>query len=113
MRSGRLNKKVNIEQRISVSQADGGTRLEWQVLHKSVWAGIEPMRGREWFTAGGTQTEADHLIRMRYRKGIRPSMRVTYKDRIFDIQHVANIRTDNRELHLMCKEYDESPSQGA
>lgn len=112
MRAGRLDKKITIEERITVSQADGGTRVEWRPVHKNVWAGIEPMKGREWFTAGGTQTEADHLIRLRYRKGIRPSMRVKQRDRIFDIQHVANIRTKDRELHLMCKEYDGSPTEG-
>ena len=109
MRAGKLNKKVRIQTKVAVKESDGGTRETWQNVASSVWAAIEPLRGREWHDAGGTQSEVDHRIRIRYRGGIKSGMRIVTgkgdRERIFDIQHVADIRTEGRELHLMAKEY--------
>ena len=105
MRAGKLNKKVSIETLTTVVSTDGGTKEDWQSFVSDAWAAIEPLRGREYFDAAANQTEVDHRIRMRYRKGVKPSMRVVHKKRVFDIQSVIDIRTDGRELHLMCKEY--------
>lgn len=106
MRAGKLNKKVTIERLTTVVSSDGGSKEDWQAVAEGVWAAIEPLRGREWFDAGGTHSEVDHRIRMRHRKGIKPSMRVRKGKRIFDIQYVTDIKTDGRELHLMCKEHE-------
>ena len=106
MRAGKLNKKVTIEALTTVVSGDGGSTESWQPVAEGVWAAIEPLRGREWFEAGGTQSEVDHRIRTRHRGGIKASMRVVHKDRIFDVQYVIDIKSDGRELHLMCKEHD-------
>ena len=107
MRAGKLNKKVSIEAQASVTTTDGGTKPAWTEIASGVWAAIEPLGGKEWVTAGGTQSEANHRIRIRYLSGIKTSMRVVHKDRFFDIQYVADVRSEGRELHLMCKEYGE------
>ena len=105
MRAGKLNKKVTIEALISTTSTDGGSKQSWQPVAQDVWAAIEPLRGREWFEAGATQSEVDHRIRMRYRGGVDSSMRVVHKKRVFDVQYVIDIKSEQRELHLMCKEH--------
>lgn len=105
MRAGRLNKKINIEALTTVVSSDGGTRQDWQVVSEGIWAAIEPLRGKEWFDAGGTHSEVDHRIRIRHKQGIKSSMRVVHKNRIFDVQYAIDIKSDGRELHLMCKEH--------
>lgn len=113
MRAGKLNKKVTIEAPATATSQAGGTTTKWQPVAENIWAAIEPLRGREWFDAGGTHSEVDTRIRIRWRPGINSSMRVVYKERIFDIQHPAEIRSEKRELHLMCKEYGNDRIEGA
>lgn len=75
----------------------------WQDV-MAVWASIEPIRGREYIQLQNTQAELTTRIRMRYRPGITPAMRVLYQDRVFDIQSVIDINERRRYLELMCIE---------
>ena len=49
-------------------------------------------------------SEITHKIKLRYVKGILPSMQVLYKTRKFQIISVINYQEKNCELQLMCKE---------
>ena len=104
MRAGKLRHKITIEQLTTVHGGDGGTTETWQKFIEAS-AAIEPLSGREMFAAGVERSEVTNRIRLRYRKGITAAMRVVYKKRMFDIQAVIDIRSEHRELHLMCKEY--------
>jgi len=105
MKAGKLNRKVTIEVQVKKTSADGGEASSWGPV-ATVWAALEPLRGREYHEAGGSQSEVDIRIRIRHRKGIKPAMRVVCKNRVFDIQSVIDIRDQHREIHMMCKEYD-------
>jgi len=67
-------------------------------------ASIEPISGREYFSAQTTQADVTHRINLRYVAGVKPKMRVKYGSRIFDILSVSNVDERNRELQLMCRE---------
>lgn len=70
----------------------------------TTWASINPIAGKEYFQAETIASELTHRIRLRYRKGITPDMRVIYKGRIFYIQSVINDYESNTSLQLMCRE---------
>lgn len=100
---GNLRHRITIQQ-ISSTQDDYGQPIdEWTDI-ATVWASIEPITGREFFAADTINSEISHRIRMRYKPGILPSMRVKFKTRYFDIQSVINYNELNTDLQLMCKE---------
>lgn len=70
----------------------------------TVWAAIEPFRGREYHAAGANQVEVTTRIRIRYRDGIDRTMIVRHGDTAFEILHIIRPEFGKKELQLMCKE---------
>lgn len=107
MRSGDLRHKVKIQQLTeSVDSTMGGLTSSWgDISSPDEWAAVEPLAGREYHQARSNNSELDTRIRIRYRSGITPRMRVLWGSRTFDIQSVISKDERGRELHLMCKEY--------
>jgi len=70
----------------------------------TVWAAVEPLRGRKYFEAAAVNAENTVRFRIRYRFGITPDMRVIYSGRIFHIASVIDIDERHREIHLICRE---------
>lgn len=104
MRAGELRHRITIQE--FVEQVDEyGTPIGsgWQDV-ATVWAAVEPIQGREYILLQNTQSELTTRVRIRYRPGIKPAMRVVYGTRIFDIQAVIDFEERHVELQLMCKE---------
>jgi len=76
----------------------------------TVWAAIEPLRGREYTAAMAEHAEVTTRIRIRYREDIDRTMIVRYKEpgdpdfAEFEIMHIIHPEYNKRELQLMCKE---------
>jgi SPP1 family predicted phage head-tail adaptor len=70
----------------------------------TIWAAVEPLTGRELFTAQALNAEMTTRIRIRHWQGIVPKMRATWDSHTYDILYVAEVEARRRELHLMCKE---------
>lgn len=76
---------------------------DWKYI-ATTWANINPISGKEYYSAETINSDLTHKIRLRYRKGITPDMRVIYNDRIFYIISVINEYEKNTMLQLMCRE---------
>lgn len=70
----------------------------------TTWANINPISGREYYQAETINSDLTHKIRLRYRKGITPDMRIVYNSRIFYISSVINEYEKSSILQLMCRE---------
>jgi SPP1 family predicted phage head-tail adaptor len=71
----------------------------------TVWAYIEPLTGRQYFSAETVNSEVTHKIKLRYRTGIISDMQVKFGTRTFKIiSPPMNLNEGNVEMHLMCKE---------
>ena len=81
-----------------------GQPLDEFVPVATVWAGIEPLRGREYFSAMSEHAEVTTRIRIRYRDGVDRTMIVQYGETTFEILHVIRPEWGKTELQLMCKE---------
>jgi SPP1 family predicted phage head-tail adaptor len=103
VRIGKLRHRITIEQVTETQDTDGSALESWST-YATVQASIEPISGREYFTAQSTQADVTHRISLRYVSGITPKMRVNFSSRIFDILSVINVNECNRELQLMCRE---------
>lgn len=81
-----------------------GQPLDEFVPVATVWAGIEPLRGREYFSAMSEHAEVTTRIRIRYRSDIDRTMRVRHGETEFEILHIIHPEFGKKELQLMCKE---------
>lgn len=101
---GKLKHKITIEKKTKVSDGAGGWTETWMPFVSNVSASIDPISGKEFFEAQQTQSSVSHKIRIRYKPGVLPSMRVNFKGRIFAIESVINWEERNRDMMLMCSE---------
>lgn len=106
MKAGDLRHRIVIEQVAITQDTYGGMTEAWSTVTgcSSVPAAVEPLRGKEFFDSRQTVADVDIRVRIRYRSGIIPRMRVKFGSRYFDIK--ATICPDERkkELQLMCLE---------
>lgn len=105
MRAGRLRKRVTIQQKTTpVTQNTYGEEAPvWETV-ATVWASVEPLRGREFLEARREGAEVTTRIVMRYQSGIAPEMRATYDGHTYDVLSVIDPEERHRELQLMCRE---------
>jgi SPP1 family predicted phage head-tail adaptor len=103
MQAGKLRHRVTIQQAVEAHNAYGETIRTWSTV-ATVYASVEPIRGREFFDAEQVQSEISQRVRMRYRSGIKPTMRLLYGSRLLQIQAVIDVEERHREIHLMCRE---------
>lgn len=100
---GRTNKRVSfcefVEEKNEMNQTT-------QVLKKirTVWASVEPKSGREYIEAEKEHPELTYIITTRYMDNVTPDMYIQYRDRLFNIRSIRNIRENNEMLEMSCTE---------
>lgn len=104
MRAGQLRHQVTLQQLgARVDDGTGGGSIPFNDV-ASVWAAIEPLTGRELLDAGQYDPSLTHRVRIRYYAGVRPSWRIKYATRLFDVKSIADLEERHREMDLMCEE---------
>jgi SPP1 family predicted phage head-tail adaptor len=103
MKIGKLRHRVRLQEYV-ISKDSFGAEVENWSDTATVWASIEPLSGREYFAAQQINAEVSTKITIRYRAGVKPTMRILFGGRIFEILSVINTEEKNRELILMCRE---------
>ena len=101
---GRMRHRITLQEFKETGRNRFNEPITERVAFATVWASIEPIVGREYWAKHQVQAEVTHRIRMRYREGVKPTMRVIFKEREFSIESVVNYQERNVDLQLMCKE---------
>lgn len=100
---GRTNKRVTFcrftEEKTEMNQTK-------QVLKefRTVWASVEPKSGREYIEAEKEHPELTYTITTRYMEDITPDMFIKFRNRLFNIRSIRNIRENNEMLEISCTE---------
>lgn len=102
MRSGQLRHSVTIERRVATRDAFGGASDQWEPVFPNIAASIEPLSGRELYSAQQHHSEVTVRIRVRFRTGVVPAHRVMFGGQPYSVLHVINKDQRSVELHLMC-----------
>ena len=109
MRAGRLQRRVTLQESQATRDAYGGEVISW-VDVATVWAAVEPLRGREFLEQARDGAEVTTRIVLRYQgaTAIVPAMRAVHttelRDQVYDIQAVIHVDERRREYQLMCRE---------
>lgn len=101
--SGKLRHSIVIQALIEDQDEYGEATQAWETF-ASVRASVEPLQGREYFASQQVQAEVTTRFRIRYLAGLKPTMRVVFEGRNYDIQAILDPNELHRELHLMCVE---------
>lgn len=106
MRSGNLRHRVTLQQLVAGSpqQDAGGAPDEAWTDVVTVWADIQPLKGRELLAAQQVQSEVSGTVRIRYRSGVTPAMRAKFGTRYYDILAAIDPGERHRELLLYTRE---------
>ena len=103
MRIGKLRHRVTI-QRPADELDPLGAPVGW-IDVATVWASIEPLRGREFWAAQQVNAEQTVKVGIRYRPGVTSAMRVLHGSRIFElVAPPIDPENRHRELVLHCRE---------
>jgi SPP1 family predicted phage head-tail adaptor len=89
MRIGRLRHRITIEEPTRTADGMGGWTVTWTEV-STVWAGVEPVSGKERIAADAVEAEVTHKVIIRYASWLTPDMRITFGDRHFDIRAIIN-----------------------
>lgn len=103
MQAGKLRHQVTLQSN-TPTRNNGGELVESWSTWATVWASVEPLDGREYFNAQQVTSEVTTRIRMRYRDGVTPQLRVAWRNRIYQVHAVIRVEERDREIHLMCSE---------
>lgn len=108
MRAGQLRHRVTIQSLVGGSpsrDSGGATEESWADL-ATVYAAVEPLRGRELIAAQQVVSEVSGTIRIRYRDDltITSKMRCVFESRNFEILAAVDPQERHRELVLYVRE---------
>lgn len=101
-RLGEMRHRISLQDK-TITKQEGIAKESW-TTGAAVWASIADISGKEFFQAAAVQSEVTTRIRIRFRAGITPAMRVLYGSRVFAILSVIDKDERHREIELMCKE---------
>ena len=101
--AGSLTKRVTLESPTNTPDPYGEQGQTWGAVAE-VWAGIDPVSGREVELAKSYAPTVSHRVTIRYRPGVTSSMRVRYGPRLFFINGVIDPHEAHEHLILFCTE---------
>jgi len=103
MRAGRLRHRVTLQSKGYAANEYGERVVSW-VSRKVVWAAIEPLSGKEYFSQQQIQAEARVRIVMRYYSSIDESWRILNDGKYYEVVDVINHDERDRMMTVYCRQ---------
>lgn len=100
--AGQFDQRITLQSK-SVTRSEIGEEIvEWQDV-ATLWARVEPIRGREWFAAAQMQSAADYRVTIRYRAGVTRDMRIVWRGEPLDIVgEPIDVNARRENIEMMC-----------
>jgi SPP1 family predicted phage head-tail adaptor len=105
VKSGKLDNRITLQVQSTTQDAYGQQVETWAVV-ATVWAEVRDVSGKEYFAAQATQNTVQTKIRIRWRDGVVPAMRVVHGSVAYNIEAVLEHGGRKSELLLMCSRND-------
>ncbi len=105
MRAGLLRHLITIQTPTETRSGTSGQVVKSWATLATVWAGIEPLSGRELAQSGAEQSGSDFRIVLRYLSTVTNKCRVVFGSRVFEItQPPINRNERGADMELRCTE---------
>jgi SPP1 family predicted phage head-tail adaptor len=107
MRAGEMRHRVVLQRRLP--QQDGsGQQLDYWEDQMTVWAAVEPSRGREFFASEKFVNEISTVVKMRYHVNVDETWRIKRQDpgntQYWAILGIVRPYLLKRDMYLACRE---------
>ncbi len=105
MRIGRLKHRLIIEQPVRLRNETGEFEDTWQ-LYATVWAAIEPIRGKEALSGNQILGDLDTRIVIRWSTqadGIKATFRGRHQNVTYNFSTPAHHNVERREIEILAK----------
>lgn len=100
---GNLNKRITLQYVTQTADGMGGFSETW-ADDAEVWAAIWPKSASEQIQSMQAVMTISHRIRIRYRSTLKPSWRINFGTRYFNIIEIINPNERGEWSDIMCKE---------
>ncbi len=107
MKAGRLRDRISVERRVNSLNDFSESKGVWTVL-ADLWAAVEPLGGREFFSAQQVQSDITTRIVCRYASAlsdVSAADRIRHGSVVYDIRSVIDVDSRHRELQFMCTQH--------
>jgi len=104
LRSGQLRHRVQIQNLTQARSSDYGDVQDTASPLAWVWASVEPLSGRERWTAQQVAPDVTHRVRMRYRSDVTPAVQLIHNTRTLRVESAINLEERDEQLELLCIE---------
>lgn len=100
--AGELDQRITLQTR-QAGQDAVGQEIETWGGDVALWARARPLRGREFFAAGATQSQETIIFGIRYTPGLTSAMRVLWNGEVYPLTAPpVNVDGGNHTLELIC-----------
>jgi SPP1 family predicted phage head-tail adaptor len=102
IRAGDLRERITVQSKSVTRNSIGDEVVTWPDF-ATVWAQVEPLRGREFFAAAQMQSSVEVRFRIRYRSDLTvDAHRVLWRGVTYDIRSLIDVDGRRNVLELMC-----------
>ncbi len=98
---GRMNKRIQLQEKIKTPDGRGGSKSSWSPV-ATVWAEFRKPNLDTMEQAGAIVSRMTQKISIRYRADVRKDWQVVYGNRIFDVLHTYDYGKE--ATILVCQE---------
>lgn len=105
MNAGRRDHRLIVDEPIETQDASGAMEVTWNPI-TTVWAGIEPLRGREALTSNQILAEMDTRITILWSviaAQITAKHRFRHQSTVYNIVSLAETNMGRRDIECLCK----------
>lgn len=94
--AGQLRHRITLQKPQAIVSPYGERTVSW-VDVETVWADFHPLSVREFLAQSGTQSQVSARVVIRYRDDVDATMRIAYRDKVYDIAGVLPDPDSGRE----------------
>ena len=113
MQSGKLNRRIQIQQQTATQDSFGQEQQSWSTIY-TCWASIDIQASQLLYSTAEFVSKVTHRIELRWTSSvvIQDSMRVVYVEpktnvtHTYEIEAVLNDKQAKRQMILLCYELD-------
>lgn len=107
MEVGELRHRITFQKLITTTNENGFEVEDWIDI-KTVWSAAANLNGKEFFEAATVQAETTVKFTIRFIDGIDESMRILFKEKIYNITFIDNIKYRNKFIEIKALEVESS-----
>ena len=103
MNVGLFKHRLQLQEGSETKDEYGGVTYTW-TTKRECWGQIIPLDGKEFIEAMKLNSKLTHRVYIRKYNDVKPSWRIKYGSRYFDIKYVFDMKEKGKYTTMLCEE---------